>query len=127
SQVKNMRRTRRPSEGRLGGLFMAFSWPGMIPMGSIGHVLPPDWGIERHRLVAGAFAVLLILWHSSSSPKWMPQMLRDGHREKLERTINPLSEGEPVGSVVAFTTPTKSLIGPSWTKEPGDEATRRLR
>ena len=30
-------------------------------MGSIGHVLPPDWGIERHRLVAGAFAVLLIL------------------------------------------------------------------
>ena len=24
-------------------------------------------------------------------------MLRDGHREKLGRTINPLSEGEPVG------------------------------
>ena len=54
-------------------------------------------------------------------------MLRDGHREKLQRTINPLSEGEPVGSVVAFTTPTKSLLGPSWTKEPGDEATRCLR
>jgi hypothetical protein len=99
----------------------------MIAMGSIGHVLPPDWGNEGHRFVAGAFAVLLILWHSSSSPKWMPEMLRDGHREKLERTINPLSEGEPVGSVVAFTTPTKSLLGPSWTKEPGDEATRRLR
>ena len=57
----------------------------------------------------------------------MPEMLRDGPREKLERTINPLSEGDPVGSVVAFTTPTKSLLSPSWTKVPGDEATRRLR
>lgn len=57
----------------------------------------------------------------------MPKMLRDGHGEKLERTINPLSKGEPVGSAVTFTTPTKSLLGPSWTKEPGDEATRLLR